>query len=274
MGFDFESLRPSIRQILSAPGTDLATISAKRVRRQLTDVNPSLTIEWMKEHRDEVDHVIASVYESVRDGVSDVKDEEENASETSRKRGRSDDDAEEEHQDGDEEVNGDATPPPPTKKVKKGKLELDDEKLARQIASELNGGGRRSNTRTRATNGSTPKKPRKKKSTATVDSDGGSDGEDDGTKKSKRKGGAAKGGFAKEYTLSEPLASLLQVEKMSRPQVVKRLWEHIKANELQNPSNRKEILCDAGMKAVFKSDKIDMFSMNKTLGAHLYRDDA
>jgi upstream activation factor subunit UAF30 len=53
---------------------------------------------------------------------------------------------------------------------------------------------------------------------------------------------------------------------MSRPQVVKKLWEHIKANGLQDPSNRKEILCDEMMKSIFNVEKIDMFQMNKALG--------
>ena len=66
--------------------------------------------------------------------------------------------------------------------------------------------------------------------------------------------------------ISDPLAAVLQFDKLSRPQVVKRLWVYIKGNELQNPGNRREILCDAGLRAVFGVDKIDMFKMNKVLG--------
>ena len=65
---------------------------------------------------------------------------------------------------------------------------------------------------------------------------------------------------------SEPLANLLQEEKLSRPQVVKGLWNHIKGNNLQNPENKREILCDPSMRAIFSVDKIDMFKMNKVLG--------
>lgn len=56
------------------------------------------------------------------------------------------------------------------------------------------------------------------------------------------------------------------MEKLSRPQVVKRLWNYIKGNGLQNPEDKREILCDPGMKAIFNVDKIDMFKMNKFLG--------
>jgi len=58
----------------------------------------------------------------------------------------------------------------------------------------------------------------------------------------------------------------LQVDKLSRPQVVKHLWVYIKDRELQNPDNRREILCDPRLKAVFGVEKINMFRMNKVLG--------
>ena len=34
-------------------------------------------------------------------------------------------------------------------------------------------------------------------------------------------------------------------EPLSRPQVTAKVWEHIKANNLQNPANKREILADA-----------------------------
>ena len=54
---------------------------------------------------------------------------------------------------------------------------------------------------------------------------------------------------------------------MSRPQVVKQLWVYIKDNNLQNPANKREILCDDNLRPVFNADKIDMFKMNKVLGS-------
>lgn len=58
--------------------------------------------------------------------------------------------------------------------------------------------------------------------------------------------------------------------KLSRPQVVKKLWEHIKANDLQDPKDKRQICCDDKMQAVFKQAKVDMFRMNKEIGNHLY----
>jgi upstream activation factor subunit UAF30 len=53
---------------------------------------------------------------------------------------------------------------------------------------------------------------------------------------------------------------------MSRPQVVKQLWAHIKSNEMQNPENKRQIVCDDAFRRLFNTDRIDMFQMNKVLG--------
>jgi len=62
----------------------------------------------------------------------------------------------------------------------------------------------------------------------------------------------------------------LHFEQLSRPQVVKKLWEHIKANDLQEPTDKRQIRCDEKLQAVFKQTTVNMFSMNKLLGSQLY----
>lgn len=57
---------------------------------------------------------------------------------------------------------------------------------------------------------------------------------------------------------------------MSRPQTVKKIWEHIKAHDLQVPTDKRQIICDDKMRAVFKCDQVHMFTMNKLLGKHFY----
>lgn len=68
--------------------------------------------------------------------------------------------------------------------------------------------------------------------------------------------------------LSEPLATLLGEPSLSRPQTVKRIWAHIKEHDLQDPNDKRQILCDEAMKTVFKQNKVHMFTMNKLLAAH------
>jgi upstream activation factor subunit UAF30 len=66
------------------------------------------------------------------------------------------------------------------------------------------------------------------------------------------------------------LQDVVQVDVLPRPQVVSKLWEYIKANQLQNPSDKREILCDAKLKKIFQNkSKVTMFNMNQFLSNHL-----
>lgn len=234
-----------------------------------------LTARGLKERRTEVDTMISSIYEGVsRQAQTDEskrKREEEIEGGTEQDQGEAteeqddqDDDAEE--QDGEASEEDDVKPPTKKKKGAAKSVEEADAELARKLASELNSRSRRGTS-----NGAsaTPKKRKTKKSAALVDSDAEDEGEDEEKPKKKRSGGA-RGGFAKEYILSESLSVVVGVDKLSRPQVVKRLWEYIRGHELQNPSNRREIMCDDNMRAVFGTEKVDMFRMNKVLGRHLH----
>ncbi|KAJ3410624.1 hypothetical protein HDV05_003545 [Chytridiales sp. JEL 0842] len=87
------------------------------------------------------------------------------------------------------------------------------------------------------------------------------------TTPAKRRGG---GGFNKPYHLSAALQEVCgTAEPLPRSQVVKKLWEYIKSNNLQLESNKKMIRCDDKLKAVFKKDTVDSFKMQKTLSVHL-----
>lgn len=83
----------------------------------------------------------------------------------------------------------------------------------------------------------------------------------------KRKSDSATG-FTAPIELSKDLAELMGQTNMARTQVVKNLWVYIKENELQNPENKKEIICDEKLKHLFQQDIVTMFSMNKFLKPH------
>lgn len=182
--FDLEALKEPITRILSAPGVDLETISAKRVRKQLLqDASLGLTSEGLKVRREEVDKLITQIYEAVS---------QEAASDDGSKRKREDEG------DGDDEPvsepsgNAEEEPKPRPKKKGKKTVEQSDAELARKISSEINGRSRRA--------AASPKKSKRRvmKSSAIVDSE---DDGDDVEGKKKKRGGGAKGGFAKEFTL-------------------------------------------------------------------------
>ncbi|WBW74648.1 RNA polymerase I upstream activation factor complex subunit Spp27 [Schizosaccharomyces osmophilus] len=112
------------------------------------------------------------------------------------------------------------------------------------------------NTEDGAAEGAKPaKKTRKRK--------GAEEGED-GQKK-KRNVDPANNPLNRPMQLDPKLAEFLNVEQMSRPQTVKKLWEYIKANDLQDPNDKRTILCDDKLKHVFNVDNLHMFTMNKYL---------
>lgn len=153
----------------------------------------------------------------------------------------------------------------PRKKRTSSMVEDEDARLARELQAQENQLARGRQTRRGNDRPKTKSKP-KKKSSAKVKDDSDLDTEDSGTAK-KRKAG---GGFQKEFNLSFPLQEIVGAERLSRPQVVKKLWEHIKANDLQEPSDKRQIRCDEKLQAVFKQTTVNMFSMNKLLGSQLY----
>lgn len=70
-------------------------------------------------------------------------------------------------------------------------------------------------------------------------------------------------------TPSKELAAIVGSSKLGRGEVVSKVWEYIKKNNLQNPQNKREIIADAKLKPIFGVDKVTMFEMNKHLAKHL-----
>lgn len=68
---------------------------------------------------------------------------------------------------------------------------------------------------------------------------------------------------------SPELAAVVGSGPVARGEVVRKMWDYIKANNLQNPENRREIMADDKLQKVFGKDKVSMFEMNKHLAQHL-----
>lgn len=95
-------------------------------------------------------------------------------------------------------------------------------------------------------------------------------GDDDGDTKRKKKRKPKQPGLQPPYRLSKELSDLLGTDILPRPQVVKGIWAHIKKHDLQNPNDKREILCDKKLKKVMGGeDKVTMFSMNRYITDHL-----
>ena len=74
----------------------------------------------------------------------------------------------------------------------------------------------------------------------------------------------------KPMTVSSDLAAVVGAGPMPRSEVVKKLWEYIKKNNLQDPANKRNINADENLKKVFGGKAtVNMFEMTKLVSAHL-----
>ncbi len=82
----------------------------------------------------------------------------------------------------------------------------------------------------------------------------------------KRKPSAA---FMRPLNMSPALQAVLGGKALARTEVVKKLWQYIKKNNLQDSKNRRNINADAKLKAVFGKGTVNMFEMTKLISKHL-----
>ncbi|XP_039063009.1 upstream activation factor subunit UAF30-like [Hibiscus syriacus] len=78
------------------------------------------------------------------------------------------------------------------------------------------------------------------------------------------------GGFQTVCSLSPQLQKVVGESKLARTEVVKKLWVYIKEKNLQDPNNKRNIICDELLRAIFRVNSINMFQMNKALTKHIW----
>ena len=86
-------------------------------------------------------------------------------------------------------------------------------------------------------------------------------------KKSARKPNAA---FMAPLTLSPALAEVLGNKPLPRTEIIKKIWDYIKKNGLQDSKNRRMINADSKLKIVFAGkEQISMFELAKVVNNHV-----
>jgi upstream activation factor subunit UAF30 len=85
----------------------------------------------------------------------------------------------------------------------------------------------------------------------------------------KAAGGTKPNALQQPLTPSKELAAVVGSNPIPRGEVVSKMWDYIKKNNLQNPENKREILADSKLEPIFGKKKVTMFEMNKHLAAHL-----
>jgi len=86
-------------------------------------------------------------------------------------------------------------------------------------------------------------------------------------KKSARKPNAA---FMAPLTVSPALAEVVGSKPIPRTEIIKKIWDYIKKNNLQDSKNKRMINADAKLKPVFGAkSQISMFELAKIVNNHV-----
>ena len=73
----------------------------------------------------------------------------------------------------------------------------------------------------------------------------------------------------KPVQLSPELENVVGKGPMTRAQVTSKVWEYIKANDLQAADDKRQIDPDAKLGAVIGKERISMFKMTAAVSKHL-----
>ena len=76
-------------------------------------------------------------------------------------------------------------------------------------------------------------------------------------------------GFMKPMTPSAMLAAVVGAMPLPRTEVVKKIWEYIKKNKLQDAINKRMINADEKLREIFGKAQVSMFEMTKIINQHL-----
>jgi upstream activation factor subunit UAF30 len=77
-------------------------------------------------------------------------------------------------------------------------------------------------------------------------------------------------GLAAEVTPSSDLAAIVGSKPMPRSQITKAVWDYIKANGLQDQTNKRMINADDKLLKIFNGKKqVSMFEMTALVNKHL-----
>jgi DNA topoisomerase-3 len=89
------------------------------------------------------------------------------------------------------------------------------------------------------------------------------------TKTTASKAPAARKPAAANYHPDAALAAVIGSEAVARTEALKKLWDYIKANGLQDTKDKRSINADAKLLAVFGKPQVTMFELAGIAGKHL-----
>ncbi|GLT47354.1 hypothetical protein SLA2020_210570 [Shorea laevis] len=76
-------------------------------------------------------------------------------------------------------------------------------------------------------------------------------------------------GIMRPRRVSPEMQALVGVPEISRTQALKQIWAHIKENNLQDPQNKKIIICDEKLKNIFGGkDRVGFLEIAGLISPH------
>ncbi|CAK7330059.1 unnamed protein product [Dovyalis caffra] len=85
-------------------------------------------------------------------------------------------------------------------------------------------------------------------------------------------GNRAPRGIMKPKRVSPEMAEFIGAPEVSRTQALKLIWAHIKERNLQDPSNKKNIICDEKLKKIFAGkDQVGFLEIAGLISPHFLK---
>ncbi|KAL1317089.1 hypothetical protein HN51_069197 [Arachis hypogaea] len=79
-------------------------------------------------------------------------------------------------------------------------------------------------------------------------------------------------GIMKPRKISPEMQAICGVSEISRTQALKQIWAYIKENNLQDPENKKIIICDEKLKKIFaERDQVGMLEIAGLISPHFLK---
>ncbi|WCJ17887.1 SWIB/MDM2 domain superfamily protein [Euphorbia peplus] len=79
-------------------------------------------------------------------------------------------------------------------------------------------------------------------------------------------------GIMKPRRVSPEMADVVGASEIARTQALKVIWAHIKANNLQDPQDKKIIICDEKLKKIFDNrDRVGFLEVAKLISPHFLK---
>ncbi|XP_010437637.1 PREDICTED: upstream activation factor subunit UAF30-like [Camelina sativa] len=76
-------------------------------------------------------------------------------------------------------------------------------------------------------------------------------------------------GIMKPRPVTQEMQDIVGVPEIPRTQALKRIWAYIKEHDLQDPQNKRDILCDEKLKKIFEGkERVGFLEIAKLIGPH------